>query len=258
MEKTPITDLIGKNGRGQITMAEVPVGLAYSYACNDVDLTYRLSELFRQSLDEHGLCDLFNDIEMPLVPILAQMEMDGIALDVPFLMQMSTVLYGRVTELEERIYEEAGHRFNLNSPQQLSGILFDQLGLPGAKKTQKGFSTNVKVLEGLKGRHPIVDMILDYRQLAKLKSTYVDALPLLVNPRTGRVHTSFNQTITSTGRLSSSDPNLQNIPIRSDVGREVRRAFVADNFSDKPLVRPSEHSDLGRLFLGGAADSRPL
>lgn len=223
---TPITDLIGK-GKKQISMAEVPVDQAAPYACADVDMAYRLAGRFEGRLKEAGLWELFTNVEMPLVSVLTRMEMAGIAIDVPYLMTMSADLAERIKRLEAAIHEEAGHSFNVNSTQQLARVLYEELGLPAARRTQSGFSTDADTLEELRAHHPIVGLILDYRQLVKLKSTYVDALPLMINSRTGRVHTSFNQTGTTTGRLSSSDPNLQNIPVRTDLGKQVRRAFIA-------------------------------
>ena len=226
LELTHIQDVIGR-GRSQVTMAEVPVAAATAYACADADVTMRLRQQLEPELRQQGLWQLFTDVEMPLVPVLARMERAGVALDVPYLQAMSAELHQRITELERRIYAEVGHQFNLNSPQQLGNVLFNELGLPSARRTKTGHSTEAAILERLRGAHPVLDLILEYRQLVKLKSTYVDALPTLVNPRTGRVHTSFNQAVASTGRLSSSDPNLQNIPVRTELGRRVRRAFCA-------------------------------
>ncbi len=229
VEMEPITDLIGK-GKAQITMAQVPISQATPYACADVDMTYRLVKVLEPELKEKKLWLLFTEVEMPLVPVLSEMEMKGVKLDVDYLKEMSEELQQRLAELELEIQDMVGHPFNINSTQQLSDVLFVELGLPaqGVPKTRSGFySTAAGVLEKLRGKHPIIDLILEYRELAKLKSTYVDTLPLLVNKRTGRVHTSYNQTGTVTGRISSSDPNLQNIPIRTELGRQVRRAFVA-------------------------------
>ncbi len=229
-DMTPIASLIGQ-GKQQITMRQVPVAQVTPYACADVDMTHRLVTVLEAELREKQLWPLFTEIEMPLVPVLAAMEMAGVRLDVPFLEQMSKELAERLRELEARIQEMVGYPFNVNSTQQLSDALFKKLGLPvqGLRKTQSGhFSTSADVLERLRGKHPVIEVILEQRELAKLKSTYVDALPKLVNPRTGRLHTSYNQTGTVTGRLSSSEPNLQNIPIRTELGRQVRRAFVAE------------------------------
>jgi len=230
VEMTPISALIG-SGKGQITMDKVPAAQAAAYAGADATMTLRLASVLMPELAQKGLTSLFRDVEMPLVPVLVAMEAAGIKLDVPFLRQMSVDLTKRLREIEKEIQQIAGYAFNINSTQQLSDVLFGKLGLPteGLKKTQAGsYSTAADVLEGLRGRHEIVDLILEQRQLSKLLSTYVNLLPDMVNPRTGRLHTSFNQAGAETGRLSSSNPNLQNIPVRTDVGREIRRAFVAD------------------------------
>ncbi|MFQ6059417.1 MAG: DNA polymerase I, partial [Anaerolineae bacterium] len=228
-EMRPITDLIGK-GKQQITMAQVPIASAAQYAGADVDMTYRLAQLLEKELRDKALWDLFEGVEMPLVPILAEMEMSGVALDVGFLQELSRELYQRITALEREIQEMVGYPFNVGSTQQLSDALFIKLGLSaqGIPKTKSGhYSTSAGVLEKLRGQHPVIELILEHRQLSKLKSTYVDALPSLIHPETGRVHTSYNQTGTVTGRLSSSSPNLQNIPIRTEEGRRIRRAFIA-------------------------------
>ncbi len=229
-QMTPITDLIGK-GKDQKTMRQVPVTQVAPYACADVDMTHRLVTVLEAELKEKRLWSLFTEVEMPLMPVLAAMEMAGVQLDIALLEQMSEALAIRLGELEARIQEMVGYAFNVNSTQQLSDALFKTLGLPtqGLRRTKSGhFSTAAGVLERLQGKHPVIGLILEQRELAKLRSTYVDALPRLVNPRTGRLHTSYNQTGTVTGRVSSSNPNLQNIPIRTELGRQVRRAFVAD------------------------------
>jgi DNA polymerase-1 len=227
LEMMPIEALIGK-GRAKVTMAQVPVEQAASYACADADVTLRLRGRLEPELCEREQEKLFCEIEMPLVPVLLEMERRGVALDVPALEAMSRELYERLAVLEQAIYRLAGQPFNISSTQQLGALLFDKLGLRGVRRTQTGnYSTDAAALEALRGQHEIIELIQEYRQLGKLKSTYVDALPLLVNRRTGRVHTSFNQAAVVTGRLSSSDPNLQNIPIRTGVGSQIRRAFVA-------------------------------
>jgi len=229
VEMTSIEELIGK-GKGQLTMDQVPVERVFPYAAADADMTFRLVARQEAQLKEKQLWKLFTEIEMPLVPVLMDMECVGVALDVGFLEQMSRELHLRLNELELQVQQQVGHPLNLNSSQQLSDALFIELGLPtkGVPRGKSGrYSTAAGVLENLRGAHPVVDLILEHRQLSKIKSTYVDALPLMVNPRTGRLHTSWNQTATVTGRISSSDPNLQNIPIRTDIGRRVRRAFVA-------------------------------
>lgn len=230
VEMTAITELIG-TGKNQITMDQVPIEQVAPYACADVDMTTRLVEPLTEELKDRGLWSLFTEVEMPLVPVLTDMERAGIRLDAAVLREMSQDLDERLRDIEREIQDLVGYNFNINSTQQLSDALFIKLALPteGLKKTKSGrFSTAAGVLERLRGQHQVVDMILEQRQLAKLKSTYVDALPQLVNPRSGRIHTSFNQTGAVTGRISSSNPNLQNIPIRTELGRAVRRAFVAD------------------------------
>lgn len=225
IKMTNITELIGK-GKAQISMADVPVAKAALYACADADITFRLARRFEGQLKEAGLWDLFSRVEMPLAPVLTRMEEVGVAIDVNFLKEMSAELAEKIKAVETQIFDLVGHPLNLNSTQQLAKVLYDELGLPTVRSGKTTFSTDADTLEELRSRHEVVGLILDYRQLNKLKSTYVDALPLMVNPRTGRVHTSFNQTGASTGRLSSSDPNLQNIPVRTELGKQVRQAFV--------------------------------
>jgi DNA polymerase-1 len=226
IEMTPISALIG-SGAKQLSMSQVEVKQAADYSCADADITGQLAELLSPELHQQGLWQLFSEVELPLVPVLVSMERNGVALDIELMRQMSHRLGEQLLKLGAEIYNSVGHRFNINSPQQLSFVLFEELKLPPARKTKGGYSTGAAVLEELRGVHPIIEFILDYRQLAKLKSTYIDALPGLINPKTGRVHTSFNQTRTATGRLSSSEPNLQNIPIRGELGREIRQAFIA-------------------------------
>ncbi|WIG58030.1 MAG: DNA polymerase I [Ktedonobacterales bacterium] len=224
---TPITDLIG-TGKKQISMAQVPIRTAAEYAGADADMTLRLMRHLEPQLRQRQLEGLFRDVEMPLVPVLARMELTGILLDQDFLRHMARDLDEQLKALEQNIYAAVGHQFNINSPKQLGDLLFGELKLPHGRKTKTGYSVEAGVLDGLRGQHEVVDLILEYRQLSKLKSTYVDGLLELVNTEDGRVHTSFNQTIAATGRLSSSNPNLQNIPIRTEVGRRIRRAFLAD------------------------------
>jgi len=226
IEMTPITDLIG-TGSKHILMSQVDIERAAPYACADADITGQLDGLLAPELREQGLWQLFTEVEMPLVPVLMRMERNGVTLDTGLLRGMSHRLGEQLLKLEAEVYNSAGHRFNVNSPRQLSSVLFEELALQPTRKTKSGYSTGAPVLEELRGTHPIIDFILDYRTLSKLKSTYIDALPALINPKTGRVHTSFNQTRTATGRLSSSEPNLQNIPVRGKLGKEVRTAFIA-------------------------------
>jgi len=226
IEMTPITALIG-SGAKQISMSLVEINQAADYACADADMTGQLTELLTPELHRQGLWQLFSEVEMPLIPVLIHMERNGVALDTELLRQMSHRLGEQLLRLEAEIYNNVGHQFNINSSQQLGSVLFEELKLPPSRKTKSGYSTEAAVLEELRGVHPIIELILEYRQLAKAKSTYIDALPGLISPKTGRVHTSFNQTRTATGRLSSSDPNLQNIPIRGELGKKVRNAFIA-------------------------------
>jgi DNA polymerase-1 len=217
-------------GKEQKNFSEVEVSVASRYSCEDSDAAFLLHRLFRPRLEENGMTRLFHDVEMPLVKILAEIELTGVKLDIRLLHELSAGFGEQLAGLEQEIYRLAGSEFNINSPKQLGETLFVRMGLPSGKKTKgkTGFSTDISVLEGLAGEHEIVGQILQYRSLSKLKSTYTDALPKLVEGSTGRVHTSYNQGITSTGRLSSSEPNLQNIPIRSDEGRKIRHAFIAE------------------------------
>ncbi|MDX9954994.1 MAG: DNA polymerase I [Anaerolineae bacterium] len=229
VQMTEITALIG-SGKEQKFMNAVPLAEVTPYAGADADMCLRLEPLLQEELRAHAQERLLQDVEMPLIEVLAEMETVGVYVDPGWLQALSAELAERLARLESDIYEMAGETFNINSTQQLSVILFERLGLPsrGIKKLQSGhYSTRAEVLEGLRGSHSIVERILEHRELAKLKSTYVDALPALINPETGRVHTSYNQIGTVTGRLSSSNPNLQNIPIRTEEGRRVRRAFAA-------------------------------
>jgi DNA polymerase-1 len=227
-EMTPISELIG-TGRKQITFDQVDIAKAVDYAAADADMTGRLRGVLEGQVEGLGLTGLMADMEMPLVPVLVNMQRHGIKMDAGALHEMSRDLQETMSKVEVDLYESIGHTVNINSPQQLSDLLFNELGLPRTKRTKTGYSTDANSLEGLKGLHPVVDNILEYRQISKLKSTYVDALPEMINPATGRIHTRYNQSGSATGRMSSSDPNLQNIPIRTELGRQVRRAFVADN-----------------------------
>ena len=227
----PIENLIGPKGKNQKNMRDLAPEKVYKYACEDADVTLRLKNVLEKQLREQGAYDLFHDIEMPLVPVLAQMEFNGVRIDTDALRETSALYTQRLQEIEQEIYSLAGQPFNISSPKQVGEMLFETLKISAkAKKTKGGqYSTSEEVLESLRDKHPVVGRILDYRGLKKLLSTYIDALPALINPRTGRIHTSFNQTVTATGRLSSSNPNLQNIPIRHEDGREIRRAFIPDD-----------------------------
>ncbi|WP_281670205.1 DNA polymerase I [Segatella buccae] len=225
-----IEELIGPRGRNQKNMRDLSPTDIYEYACEDADITLRLKNVLEPKLDEAGVALLFRDIEMPLVDVLADMELNGVCLDTEALHETSEVFNKRMTAIEQHIYELAGEQFNISSPRQVGDILFGKMKIVDKpKKTKTGqFVTSEEVLQQLRSKSPIIDEILNYRGLKKLLSTYVDALPKLINPRTGRIHTSFNQTVTATGRLSSSDPNLQNIPVRDDDGKEIRKCFIPE------------------------------
>lgn len=231
IQMTEIVELIGK-GKNQCTLAEVAIPDCAAYAVADAAVVLRLLPQLKEDLEACHATRLLEELEMPLIPVLADMEMSGIRLDVPFLKQMSNELNERMGAIESRIYNEVGEPFNINSTQQLSKALFDRLGLSPPDRTRRTisghYSTSADVLDALRGKHQVVDWVLEYRELSKLKSTYLDALPLEINPKTDRVHTSYNQAGAVTGRIASSDPNLQNIPIRTELGRRVRKAFIPD------------------------------
>jgi len=227
--KTPYAEIVGK-GKAQTTMDKVDIERAAPYACQDADLAAELGPLLWDKVKAQGLDKLYTDIERPLIELLARMEMWGVRVDPEVLRAMSREFEGELKRLEKEIHELAGGPFNIQSPVQLSSVLFHKLGLPASRRTKvtKGYSTSLDILEELSLVHPLAKSVLEYRQLAKLKSTYADALPQLIHPGTGRLHTSYNQTVAATGRLSSSDPNLQNIPARGEWGTRFRRAFIAD------------------------------
>ncbi len=255
IKKIPITSLIG-SGKKQLRMDEVAIERICEYACEDADMTWRLSRLFRQRLQDLQLMDLFAQVEIPLTAVLMQMEKNGVVIDTPFLQQMSRELAKELQKLEAEIYELAGESFNINSPKQLGAILFEKLRLPSMRKTKTGYSTDVTVLEKLANHHLLPQTILQYRQLAKLQSTYVETLPSLVNHKTGRVHTSFNQTVAATGRLSSSEPNLQNIPIRTDIGRRIRRAFIPR--SKENIIVDADYSQIELRIMAHLSHDKML
>ena len=247
---TPITDLIGR-GRKQVTMAEVEIAKAADYAAADADFTERLKRELQPRIERLDLGGTLSEYEMPLIHVLTRMQRDGVAIDVDTLKRMSVELKDNLAGISDGIYSTVGHEFNLNSSPQLGDVLFNELRLPtrGVKRTKTGYSTNAATLDELKHRldsgdipdadprsYDVMNGILDYRQLSKLKSTYVDALPGMVNPDTGRIHTKYNQTGSATGRVSSNDPNVQNIPVRTEIGRQVRRAFIAPNAPESALL----------------------
>lgn len=233
-------EVAGK-GKEQINFSQVPVERAAVYSCEDADATFLLHGLLAPRVAEAGMASLLGDLEVPLLTVLAEMEFRGVKLDLPLLHDLSAGFAGQLAELEGQIYGAAGGEFNINSPKQLGEVLFEKLQLPTGRKTKTGWSTDMDVLAGLARDHAIADLILQYRSIAKLKSTYTDALPRLVHPATGRVHTSYNQAVTNTGRLSSSEPNLQNIPIRTEEGRRIRRAFIAESGS---LILAADYSQI--------------
>jgi DNA polymerase-1 len=238
IKKLSFSDVAGK---GVKDFSEVPVEDAAAYSGEDAAVTLKLKNHFVPLMEKEGLTGLFHSLEMPLIEVLADMEMAGVKIDVPLMAAFSNKLEKELASIEQRIYFIAGEEFNINSPKQLQEILFEKLGLRPTKKTKTGYSTNIDVLEELALVHELPREIIEYRGLSKLKSTYVDALPRLVNNKTGRIHTSFNQTITATGRLSSSDPNLQNIPIRGEWGQRIREAFIAE---EGHLLLSSDYSQI--------------
>ena len=252
---TPISDLIGK-GKKQITMDQVPLDRITDYACADADITFRLAGILEKRLRDGGLWGLYAEIELPLIRVLAEMEYQGVGFDGEVLAEMSQWLEREIEKLEERIHAEAGEEFNVASPKQLSRILFEKLGLPKSKRTKTGASTNSEVLEGLARSHPLPGLVLEYRQLTKLKSTYVDTLPQMVLPETGCIHTSFHQTGTTTGRLSSSDPNLQNIPIRTEIGERIRQAFVPSD--PENILLSADYSQIELRILAHISEDNAL
>ena len=256
---TPISTLIGK-GKSQRSMLDVPIEELTAYAAEDADVTWRLFERLEGEIEAAGsaLAGLFRDVEMPLVRVLASMERAGVTIDVDLLRAYREQLVARIDGLRARIEDAAGCAFNVDSPKQLAEVLFTHLKLPVVKKTKTGFSTDAEVLETLAGstQHPLPALLLEYRELTKLLGTYVDPLPTFVSPHTGRLHASFNQTGAATGRLSSSDPNIQNIPIRTDAGREIRRAFVARD--EAHLLLAADYSQIELRFLAHFSEDEEL
>jgi len=248
------SDLVGK-GKKEINFSDVEIDKAGVYSCEDADVTYRLYKIFSQQLKGSPSEKLFYDIEMPLLNVLLKMERAGVKIDSSYLAELGKKIDVELRSLEKSIYDEAKEEFNINSPKQLGKVLFEKLGLPGAKKTKTGFSTDVDVLTALAEKHGLPRLILDYRSLSKLKSTYIDALPLMIEEKTGRIHTDFNQTIAETGRLSSSDPNLQNIPVRTEAGKKIRAAFVA---KDGNLLLSADYSQIELRILAHIAEETEL
>ena len=235
----------GSRKANRLTIDQVDVEVAAACACAHADATARLRDALAPELDSHNMRKLFDEIEMPLVTVLARMELNGVALDTGTLHEMAESLTMEIRRVEEELYASVGHEFNIGSPLQLSQILFDELGLPKTRRLKTGgYSTDVQSLENLKGLHPIIDYIYQYRELTKLKSTYLDTLPFLVNPRTKRLHTEYNQAGAATGRLSSSNPNVQNIPVRSSLGQQIRRSFIARDTTPDPMLLSADYSQI--------------
>ena len=244
------------SGKAATTCDQVDVMRAAAFFGERMRVMLQLAPRLESELDRLGNAELFRDLEMPLVPVLAEMELAGVSIDLPYLQQVSRELYDQLQRLDQEIADVAHGPINVNSPQQLARFLFEDLDLPGGRKTKSGYSTDATVLEGLRDQHPVIPKILEFRQLSKLKGTYVDALPLLVDAKTHRVHTSFNQTIAATGRLSSSDPNLQNIPIRTEVGQKVRRAFIPGRPGD--VLLSADYSQIELRVLAHMTDDPVL
>ncbi|MCF6269527.1 MAG: DNA polymerase I [Melioribacteraceae bacterium] len=251
----PISELIGKKKDADLIF-DVDINKLSIYACEDADITFRLYEVFKKLLSKNKLETISEKIEFPLVTVLEKMERAGINLNIKALNKFSLLLQSSMDRYTKEIYEHAGEVFNINSPKQLQVILFDKLNLPPTRKTKTGFSTDASSLEALKGQSPIVDYLLEYRQAAKLKSTYADALPKLINPVTKRVHTSFNQTVTSTGRLSSLNPNLQNIPIRTELGKKIREAFIPRD--ENHVLLSSDYSQIELRIMASICEDETL
>jgi DNA polymerase-1 len=235
-EQLPAPSEVIGSGAKAVTFAQAIIEQTAPLSCAQADTALRLWPVYRPLLERDRLLGIFNDIEMPLLPVLERMERTGIAIDVPLLKRMSREMDTQVQQAEAAAYEVVGHEFKINSPKELSNLLFEELNLPKPRKTKTGYSTDAQVLEALRTNPDtspkgalVIDKVLEYRQVTKLKSTYVDALPTLVNPRTGRVHTTLSQTVAATGRLSSSDPNLQNIPVRTEMGKRIREAFIVQD-----------------------------
>ena len=251
----PIVDLIGK-GKKQIGFDEVAIEDATAFACEGVDLTLRLRGVLATELEKLGVDQLFDEVDLPLIGVLAEMAFGGITIDVPFLEKMASELSFELDQLTDEIYDLSGEPFNLNSPKQLSQVLFEKLKLPPGKKTKTGYSTDQSVLEKLALSHPLPAKLLNYREVTKLQSTYVEALPKLVHPETRRIHASFNQAVTATGRLSVSNPNLQNIPVRTQLGQQIRKAFIPKD--DGWVILSADYSQIELRIMAHLADDEVL
>lgn len=245
-------------GRKAIPFAEASIEDVTAYAASNADYVFRLTDLLAEQLKESELQSVFEDIDLPHIPVLARMEQYGVALDSSVLAKLSVDLVDRIAQAEREAYDAIGHEFKIGSPQELSQVLFEELELPHTRKTKTGYTTDANALEPLRSAHPVVNAVLLWRELSKIKSTYVDSLPTQVNPRTSRVHTVFSQSTAATGRLSSNDPNLQNIPVRTDLGQEVRRAFVARDCGDDPILLSIDYSQIELRVLAHVAEDDRL
>ncbi len=239
-----LIDLIGKAGKKQLVFSALSTDIARDYCCRQVDAQLRAADVLSGELKARNLWPLFDDVEMPLMCVLAAMERTGVAVDPAPLVDMSREMHDELETIEREIYAEVGHEFNIGSPQQLSQILFDELGLPKTRRTKLGYTTDAVSMDQLRGVHPVVDLIMRYRGISKLKGTYVDALPALINEKTHRIHTTFNQATAATGRLSSIDPNLQNIPVRTGYGNRIRGAFIARDIGKQPMLLAADYSQI--------------
>jgi DNA polymerase-1 len=237
-------DLIGKPGKNRLTMPAVAIDAACGYCCAQADAQLRAADVLSGELKQRNLWPLFDDVEMPLMCVLARMEFTGVAVDDKQLVDMSREMQSELKNIEAEIYATVGHEFNIGSPQQLSQVLFEELNLPKTRRTKLGYTTDALAMDGLRGAHPVIDLIMRYRGIHKLKSTYVDALPTLIHPKTKRIHTTFNQVTAATGRLSSNDPNLQNIPVRTGYGNKIRRAFIARDIGKEPMLLAADYSQV--------------
>jgi len=253
-----IEELIGKKGKNQGSMRDVELEKVKEYAAEDADITLQLHELFEPLVKDKGLKKLYNDVEMPLVNVLVDMEYNGVNLDTKFLKDYSKDLAKDILKIRENVFKHAGTEFNMDSPKQLGNILFDQIGIEyKGKRTKTGqYSTNEDTLSKLVDEHEVIKDIMSYRMLSKLKSTYVDALPQLVNSKTGRVHSSFNQAVAATGRLSSNNPNLQNIPIRTEKGRKIRAAFIPR--SDEFMILSADYSQVELRIIAALSEDKAM
>jgi DNA polymerase-1 len=245
-------------GKKAISLSEASVGDVLAYSATNADLTFRLAGLLDTELKESDFDSVFRDIDMPHIPVLARMEQFGVALNTSVLTKLSVDLVERIALVQREAYDAVGHEFKISSPLELSQLLFEELGLPHTRKTKTGYTTDANALEPIRDTHPVIDAVLRWRELTKIKSTYVDSLPLQVNPRTNRVHTVFSQSTAATGRLSSNDPNLQNIPVRTELGQEVRRAFIARDCGEDPVLFSMDYSQIELRVLAHVSGDEEL